>query len=81
VDTKPVPVIGYKLVAVTTFSGLPVVYDLVPGNTDERKTAVTALCYLFESNVLADKGFIGADWQAANYDHSGARIYTTRVAT
>jgi histidinol phosphatase-like enzyme len=26
---------GYKLVMVTTLDGIPVVYDLVPANTDE----------------------------------------------
>jgi Transposase DDE domain len=105
-DTKPVPVIGYKrckkhsdflgsagygrcesrnmkyfgykLVTVTTFGGLPVAYDLVPANTDEREAAETVLCYLFGSHIYADKGFIGADWQAAIHAHSGSRIYTTK---
>ena len=105
-DTKPVPVVGYKrhkkhsdflgsagygrcesrkpkyfgykLVAVTTFSGLPVVYDMFPAHTDERQAADTILYFLFGSYVFADKGFIGADWQADIYDCSGTRIYTTK---
>ena len=32
---------GYKLVVVTTLAGLPLVYDLVPANTDERAAAET----------------------------------------
>ena len=37
---------GYKLVAVTTLDGIPVIYELVPAHTDERKAAEAVLGYL-----------------------------------
>jgi hypothetical protein len=37
---------GYKLVAVTTFSGLPVIYELVPAHTDERAAGEAVRPYL-----------------------------------
>lgn len=103
-DTKPVPVVGYKrskrhsdfegsatygycasrklhyfgykLVLVTTLSGLPLVYDLVPANTDERAAAETVLGNLHGCTILADKGFIGTDWQADVSRVTGNRILT-----
>lgn len=72
-DTKPVPVVGYKrdkrqsdflgsaeygvcvsramkyfgykLVSLTTLEGLPVVFDLVPANLDERQAAEAVLAW------------------------------------
>src|SRR5207245_2111298 len=92
VDTKPVPVLGYKrgkshsefagradyghcaarhlyyfgykLVMLTTLDGLPVVYDLVPANTDERAAAEVVLQQVRDCDIFGDKGFIGDDWQA-----------------
>jgi transposase len=91
-DTKPVPVIGYrrskkrsdfvgsadygycasrklyyygyKLVAISTLSGIPIIYDLVPANTDERKAAETLLDQVRGFHLFADKGFLGNTWQA-----------------
>ncbi len=54
---------GYKLVAVTAFSGLPVVYEMVAANTDERVAAEEVLCSLRSCDIFGDKGFVGADWQ------------------
>ena len=34
---------GYKLVALTTLDGIPVLYDLVPAHTDERVAAEAVL--------------------------------------
>lgn len=107
-DTKPVPVLGYKrskrhsdfwgsadygrcisrdlkyfgykLVTITTLSGLPVVYDLVPANTDERDAAETVLAYLAGCDIFADKGFIGAAWQAHVRAQTGNRLWTVRRA-
>jgi len=73
-DTKPVPVLGYKrrkgqsgfsgsanyghcasrkfdyfgykLVVISTLDGIPVVYDLVPANLDERLAAESVIDYL-----------------------------------
>lgn len=50
---------GYKLVAITTLGGIPVVYDLVLANTDERLAAESVMDYLSSSDIFADKGFIG----------------------
>ncbi len=88
-DTKPVPVIGYKrskkrsnfagsadygqcssrnmkyfgykLVSLCTLKGIPLVYELVPANTDERLAAESVLYRLRVCNIYADKGFIGED--------------------
>lgn len=103
-DTKPVPVVGYKrskrqsdfegsatygycasrqlnyfgykLVMLTTLSGLPLVYDLVPANTDERAAAETVLSDIQGCTILTDKGFIGTDWQADIAKYTGNRIFT-----
>ena len=103
-DTKPVPVVGYKrskrhsdfegsatygycasrklnyfgykLVMVTTLSGVPLVYDLVPAHTDERAAAETVLVDIQGCTILADKGFIGTDWQADVGRVTGNRIFT-----
>lgn len=105
-DTKPVPVLGYKrskqrsdflgsanygycasrklfyfgykLVMVTTLKGLPVVYELVAANTDERSAAETVLDYLKNAVVIGDKGFIGAEWQAQMLEQTGNRIVTPK---
>ena len=98
-DTKPVPVVGYKrskqhsqfagsagygrcvsrnmryfgykLVTITTLTGLPVVYELVAANTDEREAAETVIDYLSRCDLLADKGFLGEHWQAEIWAAAG----------
>jgi hypothetical protein len=103
-DTKPIPVVGYKrskkhsdfagsaaygycasrefyyfgykLVMITTMSGIPVVYDLVPANTDERKAAETVLMNLKNATIIADKGFIGIEWQSQIQKQTGNRLLT-----
>ena len=105
-DTKPVPVVGYKrskhhsqfagsasygrcvsrnlhyfgykLVTLTTLTGLPVVYDLVAANTDERQAAETVVTYLSGCDLLADKGFLGEDWQAEIREQTGNRVWTAK---
>ena len=105
-DTKPVPVLGYKrskkrsdfrqsagygycaarhfhyfgykLVAATTFSGLPVVYELVAANTDERAAAEEVLAQLGGCDVFGDKGFIGAEWQQGVKEQTGNRVWTAK---
>lgn len=69
---------GYKLVAVTTLDGLPVVYELVPASLEEREAAEAVLFYLFNCDLFGDKGFIGADWQAILRDLTGNRIWTVK---
>lgn len=103
-DTKPVPVLGYKrnkrhsdflgiasygvcasrnikyfgykLVAVTTLRGVPMVYDLVPANSDERLAAETVIDHLSSCDLFADKGFIGLEWQTRIFDQTNNLIWT-----
>lgn len=105
-DTKPVPVVGYKrwkghsdftgqadygrcasrnlkyfgykLVVVSTLHGIPVVYDLVPANLDERLAAEAVIDYLANSDIFADKGFLGCEWQAQIFDQTNNRIWTPK---
>jgi len=105
-DTKPVPVVGfkrskrhsdfagsatygycasrnlhyfgYKLVTLSTLDGVPVVYELVPANTDERVAAETVLAHVHNCDILCDKGFIGTEWQTEQYDSQGNRIWTPK---
>ncbi len=108
VDTKPIPVLGYKrskthsafagsaayghcaarnldyfgykLVMLTTLDGLPVVYDLVPANTDERQAAEVVLQRVTDCDIFGDKGFIGDDWQADIHQQTGNRVWTAKRA-
>lgn len=105
-DTKPVPVVGYKrskaksefvgsaaygvcvsrklkyfgykLVMLSTLDGIPVAYELVPANTDERAAAETVLPFVWNSDVFCDKGFIGCAWQQGQRDTRGNRIWTPK---
>ena len=105
-DTKPVPVLGYKrnkkhsdflgragygicisrnlkyfgfkLVAISTMKGIPVLYDLVPANADERLAAEAILDQLSGCDLLTDKGFIGLEWQTRIFDQTNNLIWTTR---
>jgi len=105
-DTKPVPVVGYKrskkhshfaekaaygvcssrkmkyfgfkLVMLSTLDGIPVAYELVPANTDERDAAEEVLAYAWNCNILGDKGFIGEEWQQEQSDWHGNRIWTQK---
>ena len=71
---------GYKLVSLCTLEGIPVVYELVPANTDERLAAESVLYALRGCRIYADKGFIGENWQEKIYRHTRNRIYTTKRA-
>jgi len=105
-DTKPVPVVGYrrskkhsdfegsaaygycaskkmyyfgyKLVAICTLEGLPLLYDLVPANVDERQAPEALLEKLAGFSLLADKGFLGEDWQADIFQFTGNRVWTPK---
>jgi len=107
-DTKPIPVMGYKrskkrsdfagsaaygycasrkrmyfgdkLVSLCTLEGIPVVYELVPANPDERLAAESGLYTLRNCNVDADKGFIGQNWQEKIFRHTRNRIFTAKRA-
>lgn len=105
-DTKPVPVVGYKrskrhsdfagkadygvcssrkmkyfgfkLVMLSTMDGIPVAFELVPANTDERAAAEEVLDYAWNCDIIGDKGFIGEDWQREQHDRHGNRIWTQK---
>ena len=105
-DTKPVPVLGYKrnkkhsdflgragygicisrnlkyfgfkLVAISTMKGIPVLYDLVPANSDERLAAEAIIDQLSGCDLFTDKGFIGLEWQTRIFDQTNNLIWTPR---
>ena len=107
-DTKPVPVLGYKrnkhqsdflgsadyghcasrnlnyfgykLVTISTLFGIPIFYDLVPANTDERQAAEAVIDHFVFCDILGDKGFIGLAWQTQIFDQTGNLIWTPRRA-
>lgn len=106
IDTKPVPVLGYKrskthsdfrgsadygycvsrklhyfgykLVLITTLEGIPVVYDLVAANTEERQAAETILDEVSNAEIFGDKGFVGVEWQAQMQQQTGNIITTPK---
>ena len=71
---------GYKLVMISTLDGIPVAYDLVAANTDERDCADEVLVLFWHSDIFADKGFIGEEWQATHQSTQGGRIWTPKRA-
>lgn len=105
-DTKPVPVLGYKrskhqsdflgsadyghyasrnlsyfgykLVTISTLFGIPIFYDMVPANTDERQAAGAVIDHFVFCDIFGDKGFIGLDWQTQIFDQTGSLVWTPR---
>jgi Transposase DDE domain len=69
---------GYKFVALTTFDGVPITYDLVAANTDEREAAAEVLDFLRRCDIFGDKGFIGVEWQAEVKEQTGNRVWTVK---
>lgn len=67
---------GYKLVMLSTLGGLPIAYELVPANTDERIAVEGVIQKVRGSDIYGDKGFIGQDWQESITDSTGNRIWT-----
>lgn len=49
---------GYMLVVVSTLAGDPLIYALVPANTDEWAAAEAVLFEIQGCDILADKGFL-----------------------
>jgi len=64
----------------TTLKGVPVVYDLVPANLDERQAAEAVICRVSDCDIFSDKGFLGDDWQASVRQRSGNRLWTPKRA-
>ena len=71
---------GYKLVTISTLNGIPIVYDLVPANTDERFAAEAVIDYFSFCDIFADKGFLGFKWQTRIFDQTNNLIWTPRRA-
>lgn len=69
---------GYKLVVISTLAGVPLVYALVPAHTDEREAAEAVLQFVHGCNILADKGFIGTEWQAEVSRTTGNHVFTAK---
>ena len=67
---------GYKLVVLSTLKGLPIAYDLVCANTDERKAVEGVVQVVCGCDIYGDKGFIGRDWQQEVTRSTGNRIWT-----
>jgi DDE family transposase len=76
--SKKLHYFGYKLVTITTLTGLPVVYELVPANTDERDAAESIVAFLVGCDLFADKGFLGGEWQAEIRAQTGNRVWTAK---
>lgn len=66
------------LVLVSTLNGVPVVYDLVPANTDERLAAEAVIDHFNCCDIFADKGFIGLEWQTQIFEQTNNRIWTPK---
>jgi hypothetical protein len=71
---------GFKLVALTTLDGIPVVYELVPANTDERAAAEEVLDFVWDCDIFGDKGFLGEEWQFDQENRQDNRIWTAKRA-
>ncbi len=71
---------GYKLVSLITLNGLPIVYDIVPANLEEREAAEAILGRVSACDIFADKGFLGQDWQAEVLSYSANRLWTPKRA-
>jgi hypothetical protein len=71
---------GYKLVTISTLHGIPIVYDLVPANTDERAAAEAVIDHFAFCDIFADKGFLGLKWQTSIFDQTNNLIWTPRRA-
>ena len=69
---------GYKFVALTTFDGLPIAYELVAANTDERAAAEEVLDFLRRCDIFGDKGFLGQEWQREVKEQTGNRVWTVK---
>jgi hypothetical protein len=68
---------GYKLVLLVTADGIPVAFELVPANTDERDAAEEILSSANpESIALGDKGFIDEERQVDWKNRYGVSVYT-----
>lgn len=71
---------GYKLVVLTTLDGVPLCYDLVAANVDDRDAAELLLGQVHDCDIYGDKGFLSAAWQTAVQQRTGNRVWTCKRA-
>lgn len=69
---------GYKLIMLSTLDGIPVAYELVAANTDDRDAADEVLWSIHNCDVFCDKGFLSEDWQQGERDLRNNRIWTQK---
>lgn len=69
---------GYKLVTLCTLDGLPLVYELVAANLDERVAAQAVVYAVRGCRIYGDKGFLGEEWQHQLFQHTGNRLFTAK---
>lgn len=69
---------GYKLILLSTLDGIPIAYEMVAANTDDRQAAEEVLWAVQNCDIFCDKGFIGEDWQQSELDLRGNRIWTAK---
>ena len=68
---------GYKLVLLVTADGIPVAFELVPANTDERDAAEEVLPSANPNSIaLGDKGFIDEERQVEWQNCYGVSVQT-----
>lgn len=68
---------GYKFVLLVTADGIPVAFELVPANTDEREAAEEVIDQANPgSKVLGDKGFIDQERQSEWQSQYQLAVYT-----
>lgn len=68
---------GYKCVMLVTSDGVPVAFELVPANTDERDAAEEILSAANPGSIaLGDKGFIDQQRQDDWANRYGVTVYT-----
>lgn len=67
---------GYKLTLLSTWDGIPIAYDLVPANTDERVAVESLFDTIRGCTLYGDKGFIDSDWQHQLYQRTGNQVWT-----
>ena len=68
---------GYKFVMLVTADGIPIAFELVPANTDERDAAEEVLPAANPGSIaLGDKGFIDEERQEDWKERYGVSVYT-----
>ncbi|MBC8236422.1 IS982 family transposase [bacterium] len=79
--SKKLHYLGYKFVLLATSDGIPVAFEVVPANVDERDAAEEILPSANDGSVaLGDKGFIDSQRQEEWKRDLGVSVYTFKRA-